>query len=226
MAVASLVMSFLAFLVPVGIAAIAFGHISRSEIAKSNGRQKGTALAFTALILAYLQVIAVSLIIIPVIIGMWRLAHSVGGGPNESTIRAALVGTMLSGGDPDKEPDAREAEVLQEHLVAALQVIRYREHEYASRNDNRYGCALEIGLQTGEIELRQRLARYDIRCGLREGAYIVTAVPRTYGPLAARLPLPDYCVDSSETIWRYPVKHSFDPSWHIYGCPTDGERVE
>ena len=55
MAVASLVLGFLALLPPFGLAAVVFGHLSRSQIAKSGGREKGTGIAFAGLILGYGQ---------------------------------------------------------------------------------------------------------------------------------------------------------------------------
>lgn len=222
-AIASLALSFLAFFLPLGIAAITLGHISRSEIAKSTGHLKGTALAFAALIIAYLQVLAVFLIIVPLMMSIWKSSHAPDESPHDSIARAALV-EMLLMGRSDKEPDAKQAEALQEHLLAAFQVIRYREHEYASRNaTQRYTCKVhELGLETGELELRERLSGYDIRCADHEDTYIVTAVPRRH----ELIDLPLYCMDSSENIWRYPKNYTFDRFWQKADCPTDGQRIE
>lgn len=53
MAVASMILGFLAWIAPAGIAAIVLGHLSRSKIRKSHGRLGGNGMAMTGLVLAY-----------------------------------------------------------------------------------------------------------------------------------------------------------------------------
>jgi len=53
---------FLLFLFPLAIPAIVFGHLSRSEIAKSSGRIKGGGMALTGLIFGYGSVALVPLL--------------------------------------------------------------------------------------------------------------------------------------------------------------------
>jgi len=55
MAAASLILGFFSLIPPFGIAAVVFGHVSRSQIAKSGGREKGTGIAFAGLVLGYIQ---------------------------------------------------------------------------------------------------------------------------------------------------------------------------
>src|ERR1019366_1923299 len=64
MALASLILSIFTFIVPLGVAAIVLGHISRAQIARSGGRQKGTGMAFAGLIIGYLQLALVSLVVV------------------------------------------------------------------------------------------------------------------------------------------------------------------
>jgi len=71
-AIASLVMGianglFMFFFFPLGILAIVFGHISRSEIAKSGGRLKGSGMALAGLILGYGSVAIIPILIIAAI---------------------------------------------------------------------------------------------------------------------------------------------------------------
>ena len=65
-AVASLILSLLPCLA-FGIAAVVFGHISRSEIRRSAGRLKGDGLALAGLIIGYLQIAFVPFVLIAVI---------------------------------------------------------------------------------------------------------------------------------------------------------------
>lgn len=54
LAVASLLLGLLALFPPFGILAVIFGHVARSQIRKSAGRQKGAGMALAGLILGYL----------------------------------------------------------------------------------------------------------------------------------------------------------------------------
>ena len=68
LAVASLLVGILALAPPCAIMAVVFGHLARSQIRKSAGRQKGAGLALAGLILGYLGVaflLFVLLIVIP-----------------------------------------------------------------------------------------------------------------------------------------------------------------
>lgn len=54
LAVASLLVGILSLAPPCAILAVVFGHIARSQIRRSAGRQKGAGLALAGLILGYL----------------------------------------------------------------------------------------------------------------------------------------------------------------------------
>jgi len=54
LAVASLLLGLLSLFVPFAILAVILGHVARSQIRKSAGRQKGAGMAMAGLILGYL----------------------------------------------------------------------------------------------------------------------------------------------------------------------------
>jgi uncharacterized membrane protein YbhN (UPF0104 family) len=64
LAVASLVCGFLALMIPFGLAAVVFGHLSRGQIAKSGGRENGSAIAFAGLLLGYGQLAILGVILL------------------------------------------------------------------------------------------------------------------------------------------------------------------
>ena len=66
-AIASLVMGFFCFVFPVAVAAVVFGHLSRSEIRRSAGRLKGKGVALAGLILGYFGIAIIPLLIIAAI---------------------------------------------------------------------------------------------------------------------------------------------------------------
>ena len=68
LAVASLLLGLLSLFVPFAILAVILGHVARSQIRKSAGRQKGAGMALVGLILGYLGVgfiLFVVLIVLP-----------------------------------------------------------------------------------------------------------------------------------------------------------------
>ena len=73
LAVASLLLGIFSLFPPFGILAVIFGHVARSQIRKSAGRQKGAGMALAGLILAYLAlgfVLFVIFIVLPAL--NWR----------------------------------------------------------------------------------------------------------------------------------------------------------
>lgn len=68
LAVASLLLGIVSLFPPFGILAVLLGHVARSQIRKSAGRQKGAGMALAGLILGYLAlgfILFVILIVIP-----------------------------------------------------------------------------------------------------------------------------------------------------------------
>ena len=101
MAIASLALSLVVFILPLGIASVVMGHVSCKQIAKSQGRQTGTGLAFAGLILSYLQLVVVAL------------------------IGAGLVAMLFSlNRELDRHPDARAALVARFKLAIPIILTR------------------------------------------------------------------------------------------------------
>jgi hypothetical protein len=68
LAVASLLLGFISLFPLFGVLAVVFGHVARSQIRKSAGRQKGAGMALAGLILGYLFlgfILFVILVVIP-----------------------------------------------------------------------------------------------------------------------------------------------------------------
>jgi type IV pilus assembly protein PilA len=63
-AIGSLIAGIFGFIFPAAITAVILGHMSRSEIRKSNGRLKGDGMALAGLILGYVGIAAIPLILI------------------------------------------------------------------------------------------------------------------------------------------------------------------
>jgi type II secretory pathway pseudopilin PulG len=66
-AIGSFVCGLFFFILPAAIVAVILGHISRSEIRRSDGRQTGAGLALTGLVLGYLGVSVIPIFIISAI---------------------------------------------------------------------------------------------------------------------------------------------------------------
>jgi len=64
LAIVSLLCGILFFIFPCAVAAIIFGHISRSDIRRSGGRQTGAGMALAGLILGYVGVAIIPIILI------------------------------------------------------------------------------------------------------------------------------------------------------------------
>lgn len=224
MALASLILSFFSLIVPFGIAAVVLGHVSRSQIANSGGRLRGTGVAFAGLIVGYLQLAAAALLFVGAL-GLWREFNR--DLDKNHYARAALV-EWIKYGDPYKVTAADNAR-HQQDAEAALRIIRERQREYrAAHPDEGYACQLyRLDRGSGETELHTRMvnSRYDFkvyRCSrIDELSYVV---------LAEAGDAPSYCLDSTDVIRKYVGEQSTDAGMRVHAkgelCPQDGERVE
>ena len=233
MAIASLALSFLAFIFPLGVAAVVMGHISRRQIAKSQGRQGGTGLAFAGLILSYFQLAMVALIGAILMVMLFGLNGELNRHPDA---RAALV-ARFKYGDP-YHPSADQIASHRQNAVDALRLIAARQSEYlAAHPDEGYACQmylLESGATEGsELGAHLRDSHYDIKIaqcrGNRENEnwYAVTAIPRSnFNPPDS----PIYCLNQTGIIRRYNDKQTNDMNVAILfqhdTCPSQGEIVE
>jgi hypothetical protein len=231
MAIASLALSFLAFIFPLGIASVVLGHISRTQIAKSNGRQTGTGLAFAGLILSYLQLIVVGLIGLGLVAAWQSLNRDLDRHPDA---RAALI-ERLKNGDPS-HPSAAQIEEHRQNTVDALRLLAARQNEYlANHPDEGYACQLYLlgwdPAGQNELTLHLRNSHYDIKIdqcrGTDDNRYAVVAIPRS-GNNPPDSPV--YCLNQTGVIRKYSASRTNDVNTAILfqheSCPQDGETVE
>jgi hypothetical protein len=231
MAIASLALSFLAFVLPLGIASVVMGHLSRSQIAKSQGGQTGTGLAFAALIISYLQLVVVALIgasLVSMLFGINRELD------RQPYTRAALV-ARLKYGDP-YHPSAAEIQLHRLSAVNALRLLAARQSEYlAAHPAEGYACQIyslqPAANETNELDVHLRNSKYIIRIeqcrGTGDNRYAVVAIPRSeFNPPES----PVYCMNQTGIIRKYDPSRTTDVNTAILyqhdTCPQDGEIVE
>jgi hypothetical protein len=231
MAIASLAMSFLAFIFPIGIASVVMGHISRKKIAESGGRFKGTGLAFAGLIISYLQLAFVALIFLIAFSVGRRLSHELDRDPY---VRAALTERMLHG-DPDHPSAAVMAQNVP-NLMDSFHLIVAHQEEYRTKNNGNYACHLaylEPESRDDELAVHIRNSHYGFRVECRGplndsgNVYQYTAV--AYPITDANPPNPArYCMDQTKVIRRYSDEKSLETAMQSgpQPCPSDGEPVE
>lgn len=232
LALSSLILSFFSVLVPIGIAAVVLGHVSRSQIAKSEGRLRGTGVAFAGLIISYLQLTLLFVVLVAVGITVWHEASQ--DFERRPYLRAALVERMKNG--PPKDPPPDNPAENQKNAVAALEMIRARQSEYlASHPDQGYACRLEqIGEPLNpENELGGRITKSHYymeieRCATMTNKlwYTVLASPRTDW-----FSSPTYCLDMNGVIYKYRPDQQHDVIMRLVAvdpelCPEYGDRVE
>jgi large-conductance mechanosensitive channel len=206
MAIASLALSFVAFILPLGIAAAVMGHISRKQIAKSQGRQTGTGLAFAGLVITYLQFAAVIVVCFALIAALGGMNRDL---DRNRHARAALLEAMYSYHRPTADDYARQ----RRNAVDALRLIHADESDYlAAHPDEGYACAMYqfIGpVTTNEVNMHIATSHYEVKIDQCRGAdmqhvddrvYAAVAIPRSdSNPPDA----PAYCVDQTGVVRRY-----------------------
>lgn len=199
MAIACLALSFLAFIVPFGIASVVMGHTSRKQIAQSQGRQKGTGLAFAGLIISYLQFAVVLLILIGIHAVWHRMNQEL---DHDDFARAAIVEQIKYGGR--KSP--ADSEKQRRYAIDALRLIHASQQDYlAAHPAEGYACELyKLGSDPSmpsEMDLYMTSSHYEIKIyqcqGFDDQRYVVVAIPRSDANPADS---PVYCLDQSGTI--------------------------
>jgi hypothetical protein len=232
----------LGFIIPFGLAAVIFGHLSRNQIAKSGGREKGSGLAFAGLIMGYVE-LAFFAVILAGFMGVVQdlRRHFDQADPNT---RAALLQRLASGDpnavNPDKSARHRETAIQALHLIGAQEV------DYRSKHpDEGYACQLsQVGFDPGgdtELNTLFRESDYDtkiVRCGQVPGIapgvlmsppmYLVISVPRSAGNSADA---PSFCLDQTNGIEQYADVQWRDALATIMTsrtdpCPLTGTHVE
>jgi hypothetical protein len=232
MALASLLLSIFTIIVPLGIAAIVLGHISRVQVARSGGREKGMGIALAGLVIGYLQLALVVLLALG-LVRVWREFR-----PEldrKPSIRAALL-DRIAHGDPDKVTPDKTAR-HQQSALAALRIIHAKQANYlAAHPGDGYACQLYLlGVDPSrESELGTLLAGSDydvkiLRCSQVDGPnYVVLAIPRTEGNPGDA---PIYCLDQANGIERYDADQARDAVPAVVTrvtqpCPQTGTHIE
>lgn len=242
MAVASVAFSFLALLPPFGLAAVVLGHMARSRIAKSEGREKGTGIAFAGLILGYGQLAIFGILMM----GALGLVNEFRGDlRKDPDTRAALI-DRIAHGDPYEVTPQRTARQVQT-AIQMIHLIQAKETEYIGDHpDEGYACVMyKLGAFAGgndrsqwsELDTLSAQSHYDSKffgCG-----QVPLAVPGTQfyrilftpesegnGPEA-----PNFCLDQSDGIVQYSAAESNDAWGEMTRpgntqCPTIGTHVE
>ena len=234
MAVACLSLSFLAFLPPLGITSAVMGHMSRKQIARSNGRQTGTGIAFAGLIICYLQFVVVALLGLGLGAAWHRMNQELG---KDDFTRAALAqkfkyGHLTNGG----RPSAAEVAKQQKNAVDAMRLIHASETDYlASHPEEGYACDFyKMGWDAStpnELSVRMINSHYEIKiyqCGRFDGPqYAAVAIPRSDSNPPDS---PTYCVDQTGIVRRSSSDVVNDLNRILLlehrSCPDSGEAVD
>ncbi len=184
----ALFLSVVAFLLPLGIAAVVMGHIAERQAAPDDST--GHAMARAALWISYLQLASILLIAVLA----WGLFAETAQGFRGD----ALVQRVFRSNDATRPLDrdsARDAEVSAQAI--AVQLVAIEDQIRRHREDGGYSCQLNEVLETGlegstdaekkafALRLLESPYIFQIsRCnpqnsGIPEAAYVLTAVPRT-----------------------------------------------
>ena len=228
MATACLALSFLAMILPVGIAAVVMGHVSRAQIAKHRGRYTGDWLAFAGLLISYLQLAFVSLILFSAGSTLNRMSIAI----NRDDVAREAILSQFKFFTP--KPHLEAARQRQD-AKSALRLIGASESElFSGRPDRKYSCDFpSLGWDTRDNELNLTIARshYSIKIddcgGIDRAAYSATAIPwADSNPANA----PSFCIDQTGLLRRYPpemvnaLNHALLHD-HL-PCPESGEVVQ
>jgi type II secretory pathway pseudopilin PulG len=239
--VVSLVCAFFGIIIPFSLAAVIFGHLSRAQIARSGGRERGSGLAFAGLIMGYLELA----LFIFILLGFMGVVRDVRRHFNEADprTRAALM-QRLAYGDPNAMNPANRAR-QQEAARQALRYIRDQQTQYLTAHPgDGYVCQLwKVGSDAaGTAQLNTLLHDSGsdtkfMRCGPVPPSaadpaggpmYVVISAPRNAVNAADE---PAYCLDPLNGIEEYSAAQwrdalpailtsRFDP------CPQTGTHVE
>jgi hypothetical protein len=189
MAKVALGLSIVAFVVPLGIAALVLGHMAEKRMEPAPQTGNGNAMARAALWIAYLQLAFITIAALMT----WGMFHET----VEGFRRDAMVQRVFRASDQMQPLDAESA---REEEVSALnmmnQIMAIEEQMRKHREDRGYVCELYGVLENGaedstDAEKRafgQRVLQSPymfrisncnpIKSGIPEAAYLLTAVPR------------------------------------------------
>jgi hypothetical protein len=228
MAIACLALSVLASFLPLGIAAAVMGHISRSQIAKSNGKKTGTWLAFAGLVICYFQFFFVLLLAMGLGSTWHRMNENLDRYPDS---RAALAEQFAK----VRHPSAADAARHRQDAIDALRLISASEKEFfAAHLEREYSCDFyPMGwdaTRDNELNLHIAFSRYAIKiyyCGAGDNpTFSAVAIPASdSNPPDA----PAYCVDQTGVLRRFSTGQINEMNFALrdrQSCPQSGEVVE
>lgn len=229
---ASLVLGVLGLIVPLGIAAIVLGHMSRSQILASGGKLRGRSLAFVGLIFAYIQVLVGITLFLAVVGLVFQFNQELDKHPGD---RAALVAVIRNRGALKQQPPAPVDPIQREQAARdVLRLIRSRQEDYLNTHPSEgYACWLkQIADLNSDTELSALIEKSHYNIGIQrcfafpERGYVALASPRE--PLSTE---PNFCLDSNGGFYRYPADEAVAVLTKIVGvdpafCPSNGEQVE
>jgi Domain of unknown function (DUF4190) len=222
MALAALALSVFAFIPPLGIAAVVLGHISSRDIAASQGKLNGKAIARAALVIGYVQMflLTVAAVVIWLVLGLTL----------QDFRRDALVQRVLRESSANATLDyasAREEENTARALV--IQMVAIEDQYY--RGHRNYLCSVSELSQVGvegstpaeKRAFNERLQAsayiFELRgCDSEKSASLALGYKLTAVPRAPRMP-PDsliYCADETGTVLQTSSATSVDCFDHGY----------
>ncbi len=197
-AIASLILGFLSFIFPAAIVAIILGHISRSEIKKSEGRLQGSGLALTGLIFGYLGVAVIPFLIVAAIAIPNLLRARIAA--NEASAVASLrtINTAQS---------AYANEYSKEGFACSLNKLGTFGKPASPENAGYIDDRLALGEKNGY--------RFELSCGADPSTYVVVAYPMTADQSGVRA----FCTNQSGVI-------SYSKGGTAESCLRDGEPLQ
>lgn len=154
LAIASMICGLLFFIFPAAVLAVAFGHISSSQIRKSVGRLKGAGMSLAGMILGYAGIALAAIILIIAALVIPNLAHekiivneSIAAGSLRAIATAAIEYQDSYHGDPSglsalgpplagHGPDADGAGLVARRLMSGSRDgYMFQYHPVSSHND-------------------------------------------------------------------------------------------
>jgi type IV pilus assembly protein PilA len=184
-AIGSLITGIFGLFFPAAVAAIILGHISRSEIRKSNGRLRGTGMALAGLILGYAGIafvpfLIIAAIVIPNLLRARIAANESSAVASVRTINTAEISYLSS------YPTVGYTCALS-NLGGSEQSSRSQDHAHL------IDSALESGTRHGYQIVIQNCAN----SGSGGSKYQLVAYPVSPSPFGERA----FCSDETAVIW-------------------------
>lgn len=198
-AITSLICGLFCWILPAAILAIVFGHISRSEIARSQGRLKGSGIALAGLILGYAGVSMIPFLIVAAIVI-----------PN-------LLRARISANEASAVGSIRALEEAEMSYKAAYPNIGYAAQlsnlggSQPCKASSESACLLDEQLATGEKNGYKFVATGSSLAGGINTSYVVGGAPLAFNQSGVRR----FCSMEDRVIrWDVNLERSTTPPSH------------